>query len=332
MRNQEYDQLTDCILTPSYLVLYTPRARHTSDEKTESTESEISKYVQNLKCDGSPISQNEIEITKQKLPESNKNRGEISADQSARIRYAVRLMYWSSKWKSGYDKKTKKNFKWRLNMLTLTLSDQQKHSDKWIRKHMLEPFLRILRNYFGVKKYVWKAEIQVRGVIHFHVTTDQFIPWQSIREEWNRIQFINGYLSDFEKKHHHTNPNSTDVKAIKNDRQLSDYLGKYIAKKEMTEDEESKMMIDFRVGCKLWDSSNNLKVRKCKLEAIENLHSDELRRAIEGGQKFVGDFTTMIPIRINKFPRLRKHFRNYLIHHELIPPNLLDGSVFEFER
>lgn len=290
--------LNDCILTPNYLILYSSIPPYNPDPHR---------------------------------PKFNTNKGEISADQCRRIKYATRLMFWSSEKKKGFERKTGKQFTWRLNMITLTLSDQQRHTDKFIRKNLLEPFLRILRWQFGVEKYVWKAEVQLRGALHFHITTDKFLPWKEIQNIWNRIQERHGYLIEYKKANEGKEPNSTDIKAIKNDKQLSNYLGKYISKSEEMEDGENGMIIQMRVSCKLWDCSRKLKMKKCKLESIENITGHELRNAIETGQKFIGDFSTMIIYNVKKFPRLRQHFRNYLIDGGLIEAKLMDRRMMEFE-
>ncbi|GAH86291.1 unnamed protein product, partial [marine sediment metagenome] len=45
--------------------------------------------------------------------------------------------------------------------------------------------------------YVWRAEKQENGNIHFHFIVDNFIPWNELRNTWNRIQQNLGYISRF---------------------------------------------------------------------------------------------------------------------------------------
>ena len=56
-----------------------------------------------------------------------------------------------------------------MKFITLTLSDVQAHTDDSIKEHMLQPFLYWLQRYYNCS-YVWKAETQINGNIHFHIT------------------------------------------------------------------------------------------------------------------------------------------------------------------
>lgn len=120
--------------------------------------------------------------------------------------------------------------KYRLNFITLTLPSEQKHSDTEIKKHCLNQFITELRRDFELCRYVWKAELQSNGNIHFHIITDIFIDYTVIRDKWNRCLEKLGYISEFEKTHNHRNPNSTDIKTLKSSRQGAKYICKYIGK------------------------------------------------------------------------------------------------------
>jgi hypothetical protein len=63
----------------------------------------------------------------------------------------------------------------------------------------------------ALKTYIWKAELQKRGQIHYHITTPGFLHWQEIRDKWNSLQRDAGLLEDYAKKNGHYNPNSTDI-------------------------------------------------------------------------------------------------------------------------
>lgn len=113
--------------------------------------------------------------------------------------------------------------------------------------------LRILRNSYKMDSYVWKAELQSNGSIHYHLTTDLFIRWELLRHHWNRILDRNGMLEDFKKKYKHENPNSVDIHSVKKVNDLEAYLVKYISKEYQNQES---------LDGKVWDCSRNLKQAK----------------------------------------------------------------------
>lgn len=115
-------------------------------------------------------------------------------------------------------------------ILTLTLPARQNHTDNEIKRSCLTRFVERIRYNYDVRFYYWVAEKQKNGNIHFHVLLDRFIPHNEVREIWNtRLETLN-YISDFESKHGHRNPNSTDIQAIRNLAKSSDYVTKYTSK------------------------------------------------------------------------------------------------------
>ena len=72
-----------------------------------------------------------------------------------------------------------KNYvKYKLTFITLTLSASQTHDDKEITAILLNSFLNAMRRKWNVERYVWKAEKQENGNIHYHILTDKFIYWR----------------------------------------------------------------------------------------------------------------------------------------------------------
>jgi hypothetical protein len=176
----------------------------------------------------------------------NKSEGEISRKAAIRIRKAVRLQILTAKKKRVYSKKENKWFTFYINFATLTLSSKQIHSDDEIKKFVLRPFLRVIKNKFGVSKYIWKAESQVNNNIHFHLTLDKFIHWRQLRKYWNKCQNALGYVH----RSGISDPNSTDIHSVKNISKLENYLIKYL-----TKNDDSRRKIEG----KTWDCSSNLK-------------------------------------------------------------------------
>lgn len=178
------------------------------------------------------------------------NKTTISTETKKKIRNALNNLYAISDIKKCYDNKSKKSFTFKLNFITLTLSSAQKHDDNMIKKKLLEPFLKWAQYNHQLNSYIWKAETQKNGNIHFHITSNIFIHYKAIRDKWNQLQNSLGYIGPEWSMYDDDVPNSTDVHSVRNAKQCISYMIKY-----MTKAEPDKRKI---VG-QLWNCSKNLK-------------------------------------------------------------------------
>lgn len=160
----------------------------------------------------------------------NRAHGIMSHKANKRVRLAIDWLVYLSKEKPLFKAKEKQHVTFKLNFLTLTLSSKQIHTDNEIKAKLLNQFLTELRTKYNCNNYFWRAESQRNGNIHFHVVTDVFVPWRTLRTDWNRIQEKLGYISRYEQKTGKTDPNSTDVHSINKIRNLASYLSKYCSK------------------------------------------------------------------------------------------------------
>ena len=126
----------------------------------------------------------------------------------------------------------KKEFWFNLSFIDLTLPSVQVHSDEYIKKHMLSPFLKWLERSWSVHSYIWKAETQNNGNIHFHLTTDKFIHWKSIRAKWNRLCSAHGYCKVYQDGSNDKGDSATKIKAVINPNKISMYVASYCTKKD----------------------------------------------------------------------------------------------------
>lgn len=94
------------------------------------------------------------------------------------------------------------------------------------------------------KTYIWKAELQKRGQIHYHITTPAFIHWREIRRKWNQLQREAGLLDQWAKDHGNFDPNGTDVHDTHNVRSASDYMVKELCKSIHAIQVEAKAEVD----------------------------------------------------------------------------------------
>ena len=164
--------------------------------------------------------------------------------------------------KKQYCRDQKKWIKFKITFITLTLASDQRHTDQEIKSKLLNSMLTEMRRDFGMLHYVWRAEKQQNGNIHFHILTNVFIPHSTLRKKWNRVQDKLGYVtayskemqscrsfSDYYNKYINQgnysqlmrryilgkavnwhNPNSTDIHSVKKVRNLPAYLSKYLCK------------------------------------------------------------------------------------------------------
>lgn len=114
----------------------------------------------------------------------------------------------------------------RQGFLTLTLPGVATADHKQIKRKILDPFFTYARNVLGLKDYVWTAELQARGEIHFHVLVNQFLDKGRIRTAWNRACAKSGIvvMSEGPQKP------STEIEAVKSYHGSKAYAAKYLGK------------------------------------------------------------------------------------------------------
>ena len=112
----------------------------------------------------------------------NTHEGYLSAKAVKRLRTAINWLCVSSDWQKIKSHFGKGIFYFKINFITLTLPfSQLEISDQEIKRELLNPFLQLLRNRYNFDSYVWKAEAQKNGNIHFHITSNTYIPHEELR-------------------------------------------------------------------------------------------------------------------------------------------------------
>lgn len=169
----------------------------------------------------------------------------ISKSSAKKITDAVQWLELIAKTKV-YTTKNGKKFVHKLQMITLTVPDDCGWDDKEIMKKAFQPVLDNLRTNYAMNNYIWRAEAQERGEIHFHIITDCPIGYWVILKIWNdrlskvglldewRVQRRESGESKIVKskyKYFNENPNSADIKRIPRGCNIENYIAKYISKK-----------------------------------------------------------------------------------------------------
>lgn len=118
-----------------------------------------------------------------------------------------------------------------INFITLTIpSIHTIVTSTFGYKYLLAPFLRTMRRKYNLQSYIWKAELQERGQLHYHLTTNTWINWNDIRNEWNYLLRMNSLMDEYISENGNNNPNSTDVHKVYKIKDIASYLSKYISK------------------------------------------------------------------------------------------------------
>jgi len=191
---------------------------------------------------------------------------------------------------SYYKNSTDKLNKKRLPIfVTLTLSSQQRHSDKDIKRNMLDRFITKLKHNSNVKYLFWRAETQKNGNIHFHLICDAFVEFQVIRKLWNDTQEEHGYIEPFYKKFKHRNPPSIHVKSISDVGNFVKYCVKYA-----TKEAEGR-----KIEGRLWGMSDEIRNLKPVCADLSQEIWEEIEQAINKNQckVFTKDYATVYFLR-----------------------------------
>lgn len=195
----------------------------------------------------------------------------------------------------------------RLRFVTLTLPASQRHSDNELKRVFSTWFMVLLKRRYGVESYLWRAETQKSGGLHFHVLIDRPVPHLALRRIWNSCIEPLGYIQRYRENQEawHSNgfrarpelfkqwdirkqkaaylhgketnwaqPNTTDIHALQNVKNVVSYVVKYVSKNSPTR----------KVEGRLWGCSDDLRAleRFVVQEDAELLQL--LSKAVEDGE------------------------------------------------
>lgn len=251
--------------------------------------------------------------------ENNKVKGVLSDGSKKKIKKYVGLWVDSLEAKKFMSRKTNEWLRSQITFCTLTLPATQMHTDKEIKRDLLNHFLISIKRKEKNNTSLWVSEKQENGNIHFHILFEKFIAWQSIRSTWNGILEPHGYIENYRhnQKHYHrngfqvneklidkwsaenqykaylkgcaenwSNPNSTDIHSLEKIKNVASYITKYLTKGD------ENLLIDG----KLWactDNFNTLRPADFIIDSeVDNYLNVELKN--EKVQRFDGDNYSVI--------------------------------------
>lgn len=266
----------------------------------------------------------------------NKQRKQLSSRAAGRMRDAIEWLVASAKRKHVYQAETGKHFYFRVNFITLTLPGVQTITDREVHRNVFDPFMKWWRRQAPGLLYIWKAEVQDNGNLHYHLTTNTYIHYAKLRNAWNNYCRRAGQFNEDGP----ADPNSTDVHSVRHVRNLSAYMAKYMTKgdlykrplkrwlklyaKDLANKEKSYTVlpkryffnIKRRVEMKHWDCSQVLKKAKLKVENVTGKLRECVDRVLDSG---IGverlDYCVVIRLQsreLEKLPILGHLYRRYI--------------------
>lgn len=237
------------------------------------------------------LQQSKKKVSKKSLEnlQIKKSSWSLSYQTKRKLENSIAMLNHLAKPRSIIQKGKKPIYNFRCSFVTLTLPSLQNHTDKEIKGVALNNFLTIMRQKFGVKNYVWKAELQKNESIHFHIVWDVYIHHAAVRYYWNQSLNLLGYVDVYAKKYSQMSlkeyaesrqipvpqalsgflqgnktqwmsPPTEQVVAVRNGAQLAHYLRKYITKDVDEDDKKGKERIE-EFG-RVWGRSQSLSALK----------------------------------------------------------------------
>lgn len=191
---------------------------------------------------------------KKKLQDEETYTGKLSNGAKKRMSRAISLLIQASTKRKVYNPLKRKYYDHQLSFITLTIPSQE-HIVTLSQgyRDMLKPYLTFFRDTKKINTYVWKAEIQMRGQIHYHITTPSWIHKDVIRNKWNYLLNKADLMGEYKLKYKNNNPPSTRIDKVWNMLDIQHYMTKEFLKNVQNNHKE---------GGKLWDCSTNLKGTK----------------------------------------------------------------------
>jgi hypothetical protein len=281
---------------------------------------------------------------KQLVEQSKSHNNKVSNQACRKISKAITYLLLMANDKKCYSHMSGKQFKFKISFITLTLSSKQVHDDNTIKKELLNQFLIEAKRKWKVNNYIWRAEKQANGNLHFHILTDKFIPWTELRDTWNRIQnklkyveqyrnnmrayFKDGYRnrsnlikhwseSDQRKAYQKgvstdwASPNSTDIHSLQFVNKIESYLAKYLKKQTQTGQTIGRLW-----GCST--SLSNITGAKAEIDSYISSELETLKQQIKphiySTEHFSVIFVNIFSIIKCKLPYLTALMVTYLAH------------------
>lgn len=303
--HSDFDLIPHCVVHPSSICLYT----------------EVNYVNKRPRATGKFFDIEALEQNRKSFINSKrKNDGTLSVNAKRKISRAIEYLVTTATEKKVHERVFGKTITFKTSFITLTLPSTQIHKDSEIINRCLNSFLNECRQFHNLKNYVWRAERQKNGNIHFHILIDRFIPFYEIKNRWNRIINKLGYVDKFQEKNGNKTPNSTDVHSTRKVKNIKAYLTKYMCKEDQTSkiNEEGTADNNFQSG-RIWSCNHELSETRGMNLIIDSEIESELKMIIDSKEvkKYEGSYFTVYYFDYHLMKKfgseiLFKYFSDYL--------------------
>lgn len=274
-----------------------------------------------------------------------KNHGIVSEQARRKVTRAIEYLLFIANDKYLPDTAHGKNYKFKIAFITLTLPSMQQHPDNEIKEKCLNQFLIEITKHYKASNYIWRAERQKNGNIHFHILVDKFIPWSEMRDRWNRIinklGYVDRYREEMRKFHAEgfkvrkellkhwdyqkqikayqkgkindwQSPNSTDIHSLYKIHNVKNYVTKYCTKHESQDEITGRIW-----GCnyELSNIKGGTIVMDSEIKSEINELIANLKPKLYKGEYFSVIHIDIRKLRSTKFERLFRLFESFLFEH-----------------
>jgi len=241
--------------------------------------------------------------------------GSVSKQAKKKITKGIDYLLLMANNKQGHSRYSGRFFNFKVAFITLTLPSTQIHDDKEIIGKCLNQLLIELKKVYKVRNYIWRAEKQNNNNIHFHILVDKFIPWQELKDRWNRIIEKLGYVTRYREqqqswhkngfrirkelletwsaeaqkkayqrgaKTHWNSPNSTDIHSIRKIHNIKNYITKYLTKKpESKENSKNNNSEETKQTGRIWGCNHSLSNPTGARMDIDTKIEEELKKLMD---------------------------------------------------
>lgn len=145
--------------------------------------------------------------------------------------------------------KRKKRVRFVFTTLTLPFGK----IDDYAAKRAFSRTLDKLKKYNFITEYVWRAEVQKRGALHFHMISTRYIPRERLRRIWSNALRATGEMKGFTVKYGLKDTQGVNIKEVYSTEGAVKYIQKYLSK-----DSKGKRAIKGRQ----WGASDGLRAFK----------------------------------------------------------------------
>jgi hypothetical protein len=199
----------------------------------------------------------------------------------------------------------------RPTFATLTLPAQQKTTDKEMNKRFAE-FIKLCKSKTSMEQYVWRAEPQENGNIHYHIVWDSYVDKTLLTKMWCQVLERDGYITDYRTNNNKANdvlPPCTKIHSLKGINNTIEYLAKYMSKTEEEEnnaDTAANIIPRRKLQCHLWGCSDELRNEKEPKILLDTDTYKELEEAKT--ETITYDYITVIKCKLSwkKTPNILK--------------------------